>query len=145
MTRVFVYGTLRPGERNAEVAARGGPFGAVPARLTGFRLLHLSPEAYPGIVPGPPDGVVVGEVLTYAPRDWPRALLLLDALEGVHDTPPLYRRAAVTVTLEGGASQAAWTYVYADADRLTRPGAVLLPGGDWRAWPDRERPGVGER
>jgi len=143
--RVFVYGTLLPGERNAGVAARGGAFQAAPARLPGYRLLHLWPEAYPGIVPGPPGEEVLGAVLTYASQDWPRALPFLDELEGVHDTPPLYRREAVTVTLAGGEIQAAWTYVYADTARLARPGVVPLPGGDWRGWPDRQRPGPGKR
>lgn len=145
LTRLFVYGTLLPGERNAHVAARGGRCRAAAARLAGFRLLHLSPEGYPGIVPGQPGEVVSGHLLTYAPADWPRALPLLDALEGVHDAPPLYRREVVTVILAGGARQAAWTYVYADTARLTRPGVAVVAGGDWRTWPDRERPGVGER
>lgn len=143
--RVFVYGTLMPGERNAPVAARGGVFEAAPARLAGFRLLHLSPEAYPGIVPGHPGEVVVGSLLTYVLADWPRALPFLDELEGVHDTPPLYRREAVTVRLKSGERQVAWTYVYADAARLTRPGVAVVAGGDWRTLPDRARPRVGER
>lgn len=145
LTRVFVYGTLMPGERNADVAGQGGAFGAAPARLAGFRLLHLWPEDYPGIVPGGSGETVQGHVLSYARGAWFRALPLLDALEGVNETPPLYRRVEVTLTLEGGETQAAWTYVYARAERLARPGALPLPGGDWRRHPHRARPQPGAR
>lgn len=142
---VFVYGTLRPGERNAAVAARGGPFEARPARLPGFGLLHLWPEAYPALRPGEPEDVVRGDVLTYSAASWRQALSLLDSLEGVHETPPLYTRERVTVQLEGGGETAAWVYVYADLPRLSRPGAQRVPGGDWYAVPDRARPLPGDR
>lgn len=145
LTRVFVYGTLMPGERNAGVAAQGGPFQAQPARLAGFRLLHLRPEGYPGILPGAAEEAVQGYVLTYAASGWERALSFLDALEGVHETPPLYTRERVTVTLENGESVPAWVYVYAHRARLTQPGVLAVPGNDWRRVPDRKRPRPGER
>lgn len=140
LTTVFVYGTLMPGERNAAVAARGGPFQSRPARLSGHRLLHLNPEAYPALVPGEPHEQVRGHALTYEPATWARALPFLDALEGLHETPPLYTRQQVLLTLEGGEPQAAWVYLYARAERLREPGAVYLPGGDWTAQPGRQRP-----
>lgn len=143
-SRVFVYGTLLPGERNAGVAARGGPFSAQAARLRGFYLLHLAPEAYPALRPGRPEDVVRGMLLTYG-TSWPRALALLDHLEGLHETPPLYTRERVTTQLDGGAEAGAWVYVYADLARLTRPGVQLVPDGDWRGVPDRLRPAPGER
>ena len=140
---VFVYGTLRPGERNAHVAARGGSFTARPATLAGFRLFHLRPEGYPGIVPGAASDLVYGAALTYAPADWEQALTLLDALEGVDETPPLYTRQRVRLTLEGGAVGSGplgsreevegWVYVYACAGRLSQSGVTPLPGGDWCA------------
>lgn len=145
LTRVFVYGTLMPGERNADVAARGGMFQAVSARLPEFRLLHLLPEAYPAVVPGQPGEEVCGYVLTYPGADWKLALSFLDALEGVHETPPLYTRERVTVRLEDGECLPAWVYVYAAAERLTAPGVVPVPGGDWRRLPDRARPPSGDR
>ncbi|MEW6421860.1 MAG: gamma-glutamylcyclotransferase family protein [Deinococcota bacterium] len=144
-TRVFVYGTLMPGERNAQVAARGGIFQARPARLAGFRLLHLVPEGYPGILPGAADEEVQGYVLTYGASDWERVLPFLDALEGVHETPPLYTRERVTVTLENGERVPAWVYVYAHHVRLTQPGVLAVPGNDWRRVPDRRRPRPGHR
>lgn len=129
--RVFVYGTLRPGGRNAALAARFGPPQAQAATLSGFRLLHLSPENYPALVPGKPGERVRGEVLTYAPEVWARVLPLLDALEGVGETPPLYHRQRVTVALAPGEAEEVWTYVYARTARLALPGAAPVPGGDW--------------
>lgn len=129
--RVFVYGTLRPGGRNAGLTARFGPPETRSAALPGFRLLHLSPEEYPALVPGRPGERVRGEVLTYPPEVWAQVLPLLDALEGVHDTPPLYHRQRVTAVLAAGDPEEVWTYVYADRARLTRPGAAAVPGGDW--------------
>lgn len=142
---VFVYGTLMPGERNAHVAALGGPFRAQRAVLRGFALYHLSPEAYPALVPGPPEAQVRGQLLSYTPEAWREALPFLDDLEGLHDTPPLYTRQLVTLHLEGGAQAPAWVYVYARTGRLGQPGAVAVPGGDWRAVPHRDRPAPGER
>ena len=84
-TTVFVYGTLMPGERNAHIAARGGPFTAQPATLRAHRLHHLHPEAYPALTPGHPDDLVRGYALTYTPDAWSAALPFLDELEGAGD------------------------------------------------------------
>lgn len=118
--RVFVYGTLQIGGANEVVARRAGLVRAEPATLRGYRLFDLQPEGYPAVVPGP--GVVHGEVLELAgPLDE------LDALEGVDECPPLYRR--VRCTPEGAGD--AWLYVYARPERLARPGATWLPSGRW--------------
>ncbi|GGR74851.1 gamma-glutamylcyclotransferase [Deinococcus seoulensis] len=144
---VFVYGTLMPGERNAHVARRGGPFSAQEASLGGHDLLHLHPEGYPALRPSaaPPgtQAPVRGYLLTYTPQAWAAALPFLDHLEGLHEHPPLYRREQVKVVTLDGQSRPAWVYLYAREDRLR--GAQLLPGGDWRAVPDRDRPGSDER
>ncbi|CAM3298664.1 gamma-glutamylcyclotransferase family protein [Deinococcus saxicola] len=150
LTTVFVYGTLMPGERNAHIAMRGGSFSARPAALPGHRLLHLWPEAYPAVVPGDGEEVVRGFALTYAPADWPLALPFLDELEGVAETPPLYNRQQVTLTLETGELEdggqvPAWVYLYALAERLNRPGVLPVPGGDWTAIPDRSRSSESDR
>lgn len=134
---VFVYGTLLPGERNAHIAAQGGEFTVCPATLRGFRLFDLRPEGYPGIVPGEAGDLIHGALLTYAPADWERALALLDELEGVDETPPVYSREQVRLTLANGEGVSAWVYVFALADRLRQTGAVLVPGGDWRGVADR--------
>lgn len=88
---------------------------------------------------------VHGFALTYAAADWPVALPFLDELEGTEDTPPLYTREQVTLTLDGGQPQPAWVYLYAQKDRLARPGATPVPEGDWTAIPDRSRPEQSDR
>lgn len=145
LTTVFVYGTLMPGERNAAVAGPPGSFRAQPATLPGYRLLHLDPEAYPAVVPGALADLVRGYALTYTPGTWATALPLLDELEGVDETPPLYRRVPVHLRLGGGQEIAAWVYVYALTGRLAQPGAQAVPGGDWRAVPGRGRPRPDDR
>lgn len=145
LTTVFVYGTLMPGERNESVARQGGAFTARPATLRGFRLIHLRPEAYPGILPAGPDDVVRGHALTYAPQDWPRALPFLEALEGVDETPPLYTREQVELSFEDGSAAPAWVYVYARAHRLAQPGVEPVPSGDWRDSAGRGLPPGGDR
>lgn len=145
LTTVFVYGTLMPGERNADVAGPPGSFRAQGAVLAGYRLVHLDPELYPAAVAGGADDRVRGHALTYTPQSWAAALPFLDDLEGVEETPPLYRRVAVRLHLDAGGELDAWVYLYAQEDRLARPGAVPLPGGDWRAVPGRDRPRPGDR
>lgn len=130
-TCVFVYGSLMPGRHNAGVARAGGvTFGATPAHLSGHALLDFQPEGYPGIVPGTPEQLVYGWLLTYTPADWARVLPHLDELEGLHLDPPMYRRERVTVQTEAG-PLAAWTYVYAWQERLRRAGCTPVPSGRW--------------
>lgn len=131
--RVFVYGTLMPGERNYPVAARGGAFVGTPATLRGFALYHLAPEGYPALWPDVDAAPVHGHVLTYPEAHWPQALAHLDELEDVHASPPLYRRERVTVELGGELPPlSAWVYVFARPERLAGQGARRLPAGVWR-------------
>uniref|UniRef100_A0A7C2FUI4 Gamma-glutamylcyclotransferase family protein n=3 Tax=Thermus islandicus TaxID=540988 RepID=A0A7C2FUI4_9DEIN len=125
MERVFVYGTLKRGQRNHSLVA---PYlqRVLPGSVAGFRLYHLGagghrPYAYPAMVPG--EGRVYGEVLFLRPQ----ALPLLDALEeeGVE-----YRRVRVRVeTPEGRLS--AWTYLYLGDLEAALP----LPEGVWEGYP----------
>ncbi|ADV68844.1 gamma-glutamylcyclotransferase family protein [Deinococcus maricopensis] len=128
--RVFVYGTLMPGERNAHVAGAG--VHAARATLAGFALFHLEPEGYPVLRPDPDAAPVQGWVYTYAPAAWTAALPGLDALEGVHDQPPLYARVRAVAQAAGSALEA-WVYVFVRHERLRQGGAVRVPGGDWAA------------
>lgn len=125
---VFVYGTLKPGQRNAHVARRAGPHTTRQATLTGYHLYHLHPEGYPCITPGPQDAIVHGHILTY--EHWRKAQPHLDRLEGTHLQPPLYHRQRATAHTTDGPQQV-WVYTYARPQRLTHPGATPLPNGTW--------------
>lgn len=122
LAKVFVYGTLKPGGRNYFLAE--GVTRAEDAYVDGYTLLHLEPEGYPGIVPG--TGRVYGVVLTFA--NLPAALPALDALEGLHLEPPLYRRVTVTAQPSG---ETVWTYVYVNETRLKGAGVSPVVGGNW--------------
>lgn len=141
LTTVFVYGTLMPGESNAKIAQTGGTFTAARACVSGFRLLHLSPEGYPAAIPAQPQDILHGYALTYSPSRWVAALPFLDELEGVDETPPLYSRQQVTLLGPTGAptgqANRAWIYVYARAERLEQPGVTPVPSGNWRDRPHR--------
>lgn len=122
LNRIFVYGTLKPGGRNYFLAK--GVTHTEPAYLEGYDLVHFEPERYPAMIPG--EGRVYGVVLTFA--DIGAALPALDALEGLHLTPPEYARATVTVQPSGST---VWTYVYVNQARLAAPGTSRVVGGNW--------------
>lgn len=128
---VFVYGTLKPGEKNAHVADLGGPFAAREAWLEGFRLYDLRPEGYPAMVRGA--GRVHGVVLRF--ENISRALPHLDRLEGIEDTPPLYERVLVEVSPR---RERCWTYLYLRKARLAMRGSRPVEGG---IWPELQRGG----
>ena len=123
---VFVYGTLMPGGSNVHVAERGGPFTVREAYVEGFVLYHLEPEGYPAMVAG--EGRVHGVLLDYDAID--AALVHLDALEGVAEEPPYYRREIVEAR---PMLEPVWTYLYARPQRLKQPGAQRIPTGRWQA------------
>lgn len=127
LNRIFVYGTLKPGGRNYFLAR--GVVHTETAYLEGYDLVHFEPERYPAMVPSievSGAGRVHGVVLTF--RDIEAALPALDALEGLHLSPPEYERVLVTVRPSG---QTVWTYVYVNQTRLTAAGVSAVAGGDW--------------
>lgn len=121
-SKIFVYGTLKPGGRNYHLAQ--GVTGAEAGYLEGYTLLHFDPEGYPAMVPG--EGRVYGFVLTFA--DIEAALPPLDALEGCDLTPPEYERLVVAVQPSG---ERVWTYVYINQVRLSAEGTTPVDGGNW--------------
>jgi gamma-glutamylcyclotransferase (GGCT)/AIG2-like uncharacterized protein YtfP len=121
-TKVFVYGTLKPGGRYHHVAQGAGKFTFEKAYLENFLLYHLEPEGYPAIIPG--DGQVHGYVFNY--HDIDQALVMLDQLEAIHDVPPEYTRQQVVVQPQ---NELVWVYVYAKLERLKT--AQLIESGDW--------------
>jgi len=111
--RLFVYGTLRHGDVRAPMLATARRLGTF--TVDGFALYDLG--SFPGVRSG--DGAVVGELVEF---DDVALLDFLDEVEGVHETPPLYRREQVTVD-----GRPAWLYVYA---RPVAPGRRIARG-DW--------------
>lgn len=131
---MFVYGTLRRGERNA---------GLLDAVATGRRAAWLDDHAlYVGPEQGLPyavpeqGGVVVGELVTLGPDRHDDVLEALDRLEGHRPDHGPYRRVARGVRHRDGDTERttrAWVYL-ADATVADRLGADLrVAGGDWAA------------
>jgi gamma-glutamylcyclotransferase (GGCT)/AIG2-like uncharacterized protein YtfP len=115
---LFVYGTLRSGERahGALGELEGRP---IPALLPG-QLRDLG--RYPGLIreSGPSTETVVGELVALA--DPERRFPELDDYEGSE-----YERVLDFAMTESGL-RLAWVYALKDE------GGTPIPGGDWRAW-----------
>ncbi|WP_405932380.1 gamma-glutamylcyclotransferase family protein [Streptomyces sp. NBC_00827] len=127
----FVYGTLRPGERNHDLFLRGRTESEEPGRMRGV-VLYEGP-GYPYAVEEP-GGVVTGELVTALPGAYGELLAALDRLEEYVPGDPrnLYERIARDVTRADGTAVRAWVYVAAPAvaARLRARGK-LIEGGDW--------------
>jgi gamma-glutamylaminecyclotransferase len=120
-TRVFVYGTLLPGEANHSLLARSRSLG--PARtLPAYELYDLG--GYPGLVPGGVT-VVLGELYEVDAATLSR----LDELE---EHPRFYRRTPI-VLADGRTAEA---YLLEASAVL---GGRFIASGDWRG------AGVGRR
>ncbi|MFJ5773230.1 gamma-glutamylcyclotransferase family protein [Streptomyces sp. NPDC093094] len=133
----FVYGTLRPGERNHDVLLRGRTRAEDPARLIGA-VLYDGP-GYPYAVESA-GGTVSGELVTARPEAYAELLAELDRLEEYVPADPrrgLYERVAREVTRDtDGAAVRAWVYLAApDVAVKLRARGRLIDGGDWRARP----------
>lgn len=125
--KVFVYGTLLPGEPNARLL-KGFDYTVAPDTVPGELYDN---GAYPFAVLGEGRGEIHGAVYSFAYGDMEAVLARLDRLEGYFglDHPRnLYDR--VDIVTENGA----WAWVYrtgrrrmAQVRRLPR-----IQGGDWR-------------
>ena len=129
----FVYGTLRPGERNHDHFLLGRTAAERPARLPGTAL--YDGPGYPYAV-DEPGALVHGELITARPEEYGRLLAALDRLEEYAPGDPanVYERVTREVTCEDGVVVRAWVYVAAPpvAARLRARGK-RIEGGDWRA------------
>ncbi|PJM99674.1 hypothetical protein CG740_29550 [Streptomyces sp. CB01201] len=127
---LFVYGTLRPGERYHRRFLAGRTRSERPALLTGA-LLYDGP-GYPYAIPG--DGTITGTLIGLDPAVHPELLSALDELEeyvGPGHPRNLYDR-LVREALVDGRPVRSW--VYLAAPRLAREllaGGTPIPGGDW--------------
>ncbi|MFE4105922.1 gamma-glutamylcyclotransferase family protein [Almyronema epifaneia] len=130
MLRVFVYGTLKPGELYHESYCGTEGVAAIAAMTTG-QIYHLS-VGYPAMTVG--DGWVIGMLLSFAR---PQVLQRLDQLEGFcRDRPAAeneYQRVWRPVwALDQTPLGEAWMYVMTTA-QISALGGQPLPGGVWRS------------
>jgi gamma-glutamylcyclotransferase (GGCT)/AIG2-like uncharacterized protein YtfP len=134
---IFVYGTLKQGERNFAVSKQAGWVRSEPAYIEGFQLFYISrrgrlPYGYPAVVMASPagqQGRVWGEVQWFA--DLNRALAILDRLE---DQGREYLRSPAIAYLSNRAEEAClvWVYTYPSLQSVQRASGVWLPEGVWR-------------
>ncbi|MEU0374394.1 gamma-glutamylcyclotransferase family protein [Streptomyces sp. NPDC006283] len=141
----FVYGTLRPGERNHDLFLRGRTTAERPAVLPGARLYEGPGYPYAVDDPGGPVAVT-GEAVTATPEEYRRLLSALDQLEEYTGRPGhpdnLYERVVRDIVLEDGTSVRAWVYVAAEhMARELRARGTPVDGGDWRAGVTGRLPG----
>lgn len=131
---LFVYGTLMPDLPNFR-QIEDLVIDYQPGTTDGV-LVDLG--AFPALVPG--DGVVRGVVLDVDRR----ALEITDRIEGYHPDRDhcLYLRREVTVVLKTGESVPAWTYFFADPDRIADHPRLVVDETDGIAtfaWESEER------
>ncbi|MGD1806074.1 gamma-glutamylcyclotransferase family protein [Dapis sp. BLCC M126] len=126
--RVFVYGTLKPGEVNYQSYCAEHIVEYFPAVANGF-LYELS-VGYPGMTHG--KGNVHGFVLSFQN---PKVLLELDKLEDYHperlpQENEYQRQKIPTFGLDGKYLWTVWSYLMLP-EKVKLLGGKLLPSGCW--------------
>jgi gamma-glutamylcyclotransferase (GGCT)/AIG2-like uncharacterized protein YtfP len=127
--RVFVYGTLKPGEPYWQRYCEGKVWAALPAMVKG-RLFHL-PEGYPALLTGG-EKWVQGYLLYLKDES---TLAAIDELEGFHPEKEVsaceYQRVKIPCfDPTGDPFEVAWTYVM-DEKEIARLGGVPVPRNTW--------------
>ncbi|AFY48258.1 hypothetical protein Nos7524_2416 [Nostoc sp. PCC 7524] len=126
--RVFVYGTLKPGEANYQKYCAGKVIAAQRAMTLGK--LFALPMGYPAMTIG--EEVVQGYLLSFASSG---ILAVLDELEDYHPTRPmsanLYNRQHMEIyNLLGSSLDWAWVYLM-NPELVHKLGGIFLPDGWW--------------
>lgn len=126
LLRVFVYGTLKPGEANYQKYCAKKVISAEPATTRGQ--LFALPMGYPAMTLG--DSLVHGYLLSFADSG------ILSGLDELEDYQPsrqisenLYNRQQVEVFNLKEISLA-WVYLMTP-DRVNQIGGILQPDGWW--------------
>lgn len=130
---VFVYGTLRPGEKNYPGYLAGRTTNELPGTVAG-ELFFVVDGGYPYLAPG--KGRVRGELIELQPRHYQATLAALDALEEYDpqdEEHSVYLRRKAEVQLADGSKRLAWVY-YWNVSELT---GVKVASGDFRDRPGR--------
>lgn len=132
---LFVYGTLRNGERNHYVIrnaiqhsepafANGLSLHALPTYPVAVHTICLAPESTIDALP------VYGELFTIRPYLYHETLQYLDEFEGFYGETSFYhRRAALVETLDGALVEA-WIYV-GNPTYASDYASSLILHGDW--------------
>ncbi|NJL11168.1 MAG: gamma-glutamylcyclotransferase [Calothrix sp. SM1_7_51] len=128
LLRVFVYGTLKPGEENYERYC-GEKVTSATIAMTMGKLFDLTP-GYPGMTSG--DSPVWGYFLEFADGE---VLTLLDELEDYQPTRQksenLYNRQELEIYDQQGLSLGkAWVYLMTQ-ELVNQLGGIHLPNGWW--------------
>jgi gamma-glutamylcyclotransferase (GGCT)/AIG2-like uncharacterized protein YtfP len=129
--KVFVYGTLKPGEANYQYYCAGKVVEEKPAIAYGQ--LYNLPLGYPAMTLG--ESPVQGFLLTFA---GPSVLTILDELEDYdpHRLPQEneYERQQIEIyNLSGQSLGLAWVYLMT-LDQIQRLEGVVLPSGWWSGY-----------
>jgi gamma-glutamylcyclotransferase (GGCT)/AIG2-like uncharacterized protein YtfP len=117
LDRLFVYGTLRRGER---AWCQIEPYAATSEMARCRGTMVAFDRGYPGLALDG-DTVIIGELVTL--RDRETALAVLDDYEGDEFT-----RRAIDVETAAGPERA---WVYAVEDHAIMARGTPVPGGDW--------------
>ncbi len=125
---VFVYGTLRPGEKNYPEYLQGKTVREEAATVAG-ELFFVAEGGYPYLLPG--NGRVSGELMDLHPSLYGQVLQRLDALEEfdpADEGSSIYlRRCAIVFTVRGERREA-WVYYWNCPDIR----GAKIAGGDYR-------------
>ena len=126
--RIFVYGTLKPGEVNYQFYCAKYIVECFPAVANGF--LYELPIGYPGMTNG--KGKVYGFVLSFSE---PKILLQLDKLEDYHperfpEENEYQRQKIPTFGLDGQSLGTVWSYLMLP-EKVKLLGGKLLSDGYW--------------
>ncbi len=119
LDRLFVYGTLRRGER---AWCQIEPFAAASEEARCRGTMVAFERGYPGLMLEG-DTVITGELITLAEVE--AALAALDDYEGAE-----FGRVEIEVDTAAGVMRA---WVYAIEDRAVMAAGTPVPGGDWVA------------
>ncbi len=131
--KVFVYGTLKPGEYNYQRYCMGKV--VEEKRAIAFGQLFDLPLGYPAMTLG--ESPVQGFVLTFSD---PAFLDVLDELEDynpqrIPEENEYIRQEIETYNLAGEPLGLAWVYLMA-VEQVQRFGGVLMPSGLWSGYVD---------
>lgn len=129
LLHVFVYGTLKPGERYHDRYCGGKVIEAREAIVYG-QLFDFPDLGYPGMTEG--SSPIYGVVLTFADLE---VLNSLDELEGYEPQRPIWQNEYIrvqteTFSLEHQPLTLAWVYLM-QIEQAKRMGGVWLPNGQW--------------